>query len=128
VDSSPVGSIEQNYTVNAFNAVGYGHVRGIADATRFHLRAAHQIAAVIFIEGTADENAIETYLKQLEEGLPEDALGLLEIGGNLGRGEYLALYRAGLKTADEVWASPSEKIAELLGAERTAEIENLRPA
>ena len=121
-------SIEQNYTVNAFNAVGYGHVRGIADATRFHLRAAHQIAAVIFIESTADENAIETYLKQLEEGLPEDALGLLEIGGNLGRGEYLALYRAGLKTADEVWASPSEKIAELLGAERTAEIENLRPA
>src|SRR5262249_19742847 len=44
VRGTPMEDIEQRYSVNPFNAVTYGHVKGFADATRFHLRAVQQIA------------------------------------------------------------------------------------
>lgn len=120
--------IEQRYTTNPyFYAVEYGHVRSIADTTRFHLRAAHQIASVMFIGQAPEDGAIETVLKQLEVGLPADALDLLEIPVPMTRGEYLALYNVGINSAAELWALPTERITDLLGMQRATQVENARP-
>jgi replicative superfamily II helicase len=121
-----IENIEQQYTVNAFYyAVGYGHIRNIVDTTRFHLRAAHQIASVLFIDHGPDEASIETLLKQLEEGLPSEALALLEIPITLTRGEYLILLKAGIST-NGLWKLSFEKIAEILGQDRALQLEKLR--
>jgi helicase len=127
IQGVPMETIEQRYSVNAFNAVEYGHVRGVADTTRFHLRAAHQIASVIFIDRVRESGAVETLLKQLEVGLPAEALELLDIPVQMTRGEYLALYNAGVKSANELWALPSERIASLVGRQRAEQIERVRP-
>jgi replicative superfamily II helicase len=127
IQGVPMEVIEQRYTVNAFNAVEYGHVRSVADTTRFHLRAAHQIASVIFIGQAPDDSALETLLKQLEVGLPADALELLEIPVQMTRGECLALYDAGVKSASELWALPAERVTELVGKQQAKQIEKARP-
>jgi replicative superfamily II helicase len=124
----PMERIEQNYSVNAYNAVGYGHVRSCADATRFHLRAASQIATVMFIDQGPTEESIETLLKQLEVGIPADALDLISIPVPLTRGEYLALYQVGIQKAEDLWAHSSSSINEILGADRAAQLEKFRPS
>jgi replicative superfamily II helicase len=126
IQGVPIEMIEQRYSVNAFNAVEYGHVRSVADTTRFHLRAAHQIASVIFVGQAPDDSELETLLKQLEVGLPADALELLEIPVPLTRGEYLALYNAGIKSISELWPLPTERVTELLGKQRAGQIEKAR--
>ena len=126
VEGVPVEEIEQRYTVNAFNAVEYGHVRGVADTTRFHLRAAHQIASVIFVGQAPEDTAVDILLKQLEVGLPGDALELLDIPIPLTRGEYLALYSAGVKNPSELWSLPTEKVGGLLGDQRAAQLGKMR--
>lgn len=128
IQGVPMEVIEQRYTTNSyFYAVEYGHIKGIADTTRFHLRAAHQIASVMFIGQAPDESDIETVLKQLEVGLPSEALDLLEIPVPMTRGEYLALYNAGVKSASEMWALPVERVTDLVGKQRAAQIEKMRP-
>ena len=123
----PMETIEQRYSVNAYNAIEYGHVQSIASITRFHLRAASQIASVIFIDKAPADSAIETLLKQLEVGLPEDALGLLDIPAVLTRGQYLALYGAGVKAVDQLWRLPSEEIDSLVGKQSASQLEKMRP-
>lgn len=127
IQGAAMETIEQRYTVNAFNAVEYGHVRSLADTTRFHLRAAHQIASVIFIGEAPSDSELETLLKQLEVGLPADALDLLEVPVPMTRGEYLALYNAGVKSASDLWALPTERVADLLGKQRAMQVEKARP-
>ncbi len=122
----PMDTIEQNYSVNMYNAVGYGDVRSCADATRFHLRAAHQIATVLFVDKGPSEESVETLLKQLEVGLPAGALELLSLPLSLTRGEYLALYRSGLTNSDAVWAQSVERLKDLIGAERATMLDTLR--
>jgi len=122
----PMDSIEQCYTVSPYYAVGYGHVRNCADATRFHLRAASQIAPVMFIDQGPTEDSVDALLRQLEFGIPVDALDLVAIPIGLTRGEYLALYHAGIKNLDDLWAR-SDAVGEILGAERSEQLEKLRP-
>lgn len=115
---TPVDDIEQQYSVNAFNAVSYGHIRSVVDTTRFHLRAAYQIASVMFIDTIPENNAVEVLLKQLEVGLPADALELLDLSVPLTRGEYLALYRAGAKKPADVYVLPVEQLSELINPQK----------
>jgi hypothetical protein len=123
----PMEDIEQHYSVNAYNAVGYGHVRGCADTTRFHLRAAHQIAMVMFIDKGPGEESVEMLLKQLEVGIPADALDLISLPVALTRGEYLSLYQAGIRKPEDLWSYPSSSLPEIIGANRADQLEKLRP-
>lgn len=125
VQGAPLEDIEQNYSVNPFNSVGYGDVRSCADATRFHLRAAHQIATVMFIDKGPSDEAVETLIKQLEVGIPADALGLLSLPLTLTRGEYLALHRAGVRDPEDLRARPEAFLGELLGQDRATQLANL---
>ncbi|MDQ3668406.1 MAG: caspase family protein [Acidobacteriota bacterium] len=124
----PMERIEQNYSVNAYNAVGYGHVRSCADATRFHLRAASQIATVMFIDQGPTEESIETLLKQLEVGIPADALDLIYIPVPLTRGDYLALYQMGVRKLGDLWSHSNDSITEILGKDRATQLEKWRPS
>lgn len=120
-------SIEQNYSVNMYHSVGYGDVRSCADTTRFHLRAAHQIATVLFVDKGPSEESVEAVLRQLETGLPAEALELLELPITLTRGEYLALYRAGYRNSSDLWSQSQDVLSVAVGAVRALEIERLRP-
>jgi len=124
----PMEHIEQSYSVNAYNTVGYGDVRSCADTTRFHLRAANQIATVMFIDKGPSEESVETILKQLEVGIPADALELLSLPLTLTRGEYLSLYHAGVRKPEDLWERPVAFLHELMGPERAAQLEKLRPS
>lgn len=128
IQGVPMESIEQSYSVNPYNAVGYGDVRNCADTTRFHLRAAHQIATVMFIDKGPSEESVETILKQLEVGIPADALELLSLPLTLTRGEYLTLYHAGVRKPENFWELPAASLQELIGADRAARFEKFRPS
>lgn len=123
----PIDLIEQQYSPNPYQgSIGYGDVRKFADATRFHLRSVHQIMSVLHIDRGPSAESIETMAKQLEVGLPVDALGLLAVPVSLSRGEYLALYREGIKTADEIW-SHLNALERILGRKQFLLLESLGP-
>jgi replicative superfamily II helicase len=128
INGVPMETIEQRFSVNAFSRIEYGHVQSMASTTRFHLRAAAQIAAVIFIDQAPADSVVETLLRRLEVGLPENALGLLNIPLFLARGEYLALYQGGIKSADELWKLSPKEVADLIGDQRGIQVEKHRPS
>jgi replicative superfamily II helicase len=124
----PTETIEQRYTTTPYQGrIGYGDVRKFADATRFHLRSAHQIASVMLVGQGPDEDAIEELLKRLEVGIPADALGLSTLPVSLSRGEYLGLYRAGVKTAADLWSLDSDTLAQAVGPAMASLLEALWP-
>lgn len=128
VSGVPLETIEQRYTPNPFQGrIGHGDVRKFADATRYHLRSAHQIASVMFVGEGQGEESVEALLRQLEAGLPAEALGLLSLPLSLSRGEYLALHAAGVTTPEQFWAATEESLASVLGAARAAQCVKLRP-
>ena len=53
--------------------ISHGDIRRFADTTRYHLRAAHQILSVLFIDQGPSANSVEALLRQLEFGLPAGA-------------------------------------------------------
>ncbi len=79
-----------------FGNIGYGDIRRFADFTRFQIRSAYKIASLIFPGQMIDENEVDLLLKQLELGIPQEAIGLLDIPLNMTREEYLALCSKGI--------------------------------
>ncbi len=123
IEGTPIDVIEQRYTANPFQGrIGHGEIRKFADNTRFNLRSAHQIANVMFVDGAPNETAIEALLKQLEVGIPERALKLLELPVSLTRGEYLALYHNDFTTAEDIMKIPVKKLEQLIGIDNSAKI------
>jgi helicase len=78
----------------------------------------------MFPSDAPNEEAIDMLLKQLELGLPRNAIGLLSITIALSRGEYLALLNAGIESLDHVLANV-ETANKLLGPAREKELQNL---
>jgi hypothetical protein len=108
--------IEAAYTASPFQGkIGYGDIRKFADATRFHLGAAHRITNILFVTGGPTEESIDHLLRQLEIGLPAQALGLIDIPVNLTRGDYLALLRSGIQTVDQLWQRSDDQLTATLG-------------
>lgn len=129
VSGVPAEAIEREFTTNPFQgAIGLGDVVKFADATRFHLRSAHQIAALLFVDGAASGDAIDSMLRRLQLGIPEDVLGLLELPFSLTRGELLELRAAGVRTVDAFWSLPASTLDRLLGAARSKQISAHRPS
>lgn len=120
--------MEARYTLNRFQgAVAGGDIRSMADATRFHLRSASQIVALIAQADMPSPESIEEVLRQLEVGIPADALGLLELPVTLARGEYLALVSLGIKRAEDVWKASRREVEGAIGVDRFAQLERVRP-
>lgn len=129
VTGRPMEEIERHYSPNPYQGkISAGDVRKFADNTRFHLRAAHQIATILFLGQGPTEDDVDTLLRQLEVGIPADAIGLLHVPLSLGRGEYLVLHQAGMRTPTDLWALSAEQLARLVGPTRLGQLEGVRPA
>ena len=123
ISGVPMETIEREATTNPYQGrVSPGDVRKFAEATRFHLRPAFQIATVLLLAAAPPDEKVDRLLKQLEVGLPEDAVELLNLGLPLNRGEYLALRAAGLNTSDQVWQSSEQQLEGILGKRLVAEL------
>ena len=125
---TPMQQIEERFTINAFSSIASGHVRGVADATRFHLRSASTIATALLIENGPSQQDIDALLTQLEFGIPADMLNLLTLPVTLSRGEYLLLRTNGVRTIGELWSLSSEKLIGFLGTSFAEALERHRPA
>ena len=113
IQGVPLGDIEATYTLNPFYRIEAGNIRGFADQTRFVLRPAAEIAKLIFPESVLD---IDPFVAQLEFGIPSGALDLLRLPAPLNRGEYLALWRAGLKTPADLSSLTEDELKRLISA------------
>lgn len=115
LDGTEVEEIERRYSYTPFQGnVSYGDIVRVADATRFHLRSAHQIFAVMYPEKPELLAGLSELLDRLELGLPANALPLTEITG-LSRGQYLALLQRECRTPSDVDAIPYATLVEIVG-------------
>ena len=120
---NPTQDIEDKYSITPFaGSIGAGEIRRFANQTRFHLRSAFDIADVLLLGEGPDEEAIDRLLRQLEVGLPADALGLLDLPLRLTRGEYLALCNAGFEQAEEVHNASQPELAKCVDETRAEEL------
>lgn len=124
-----VEEIERYFSSNPFQGrISYGDIRRFADATRFHLRSAQQIIAVLVTDDTSLLTAIDATLKCLEIGIPRECLALLDLPIALNRGQYLALYETGAKTPEAICSLQSAQLIPLLGERTAQELEKRRSA
>lgn len=125
VHGTTVEALERRYTTTPFQgAINYGDIIRIVDGTRFHLRSAHQILTVLFPQNSEFLTELDEILTRLEFGLPIEALPLLKLPIPLTRGYYLALYRAGFLTPEEVVSLPHHILTKYIG---TIATEHLQP-
>jgi helicase len=123
IDGVPIEEIEKRYTANPFQGVvNYGDIIRITDATRFHLRSAHQIIAALVVDNPDWLAQADRLTTRLELGLPEAALPLLDLPVRLTRGQYLTLFRAGLTRASDVLALGPTELARHVGEQSAARL------
>jgi helicase len=123
IDGTPLEALETRYSATPYQGkIGHGDIRRFVDLTRMNLRSAHQIATIMFVGSAPSEEEIEELLRRLEVGIPCEGLSLLDLPVILGRGEYLALLKAGITAAADLWACASEQLIKLLGERRAAEL------
>lgn len=123
IDGIPTNVLEQRYTTNPFSGViTHGDIRKFADATRYHLRSAYQIALLILLDGIPSADDVESLMKQLEVGIPAYMLDLLGLPVSLTRGEYLVLSHANIKSIEELWSVPVSYLNEILDSKRVNEL------
>jgi hypothetical protein len=116
IGGTPVETLVKRYSTTPFaGAIGYGNITGIADATRFHLRSAHQILATLLPAEPAFLTGLDELLQRLEFGLPARGLALARMAVRLTRGQCLALLGVGISTEAELDALSDERLAECVG-------------
>ena len=129
IHGEPVEAIEKKYSPNPYQGrIGHGDIRRFADTTRYHLRAAHQILGVLFIDQGPSVESVEALLRQLEFGVPTAALPLTELPTPLSRGEILALFARGISAIGAFWEMLKSQLADVLSTTRIAQLERKRPA
>jgi replicative superfamily II helicase len=117
LEGTSIDALEKTFTTTPFQgAVSYGDIMRIAEATRFHLRSAHQILSTLLTEHPEFLNGVDIILKRLEFGLPADALPLTELSIQLTRGQYLALWRSGCRTRDDIKKLDNAELQTCIGA------------
>jgi len=111
IEGVPTRKIEDKYTINPYSGdIGAGEIRRFADNTRFNLQSAFDIANLLLLGKGPNEEEVDQLVKRLEVGLPESALGLLNLPARLTRGEYLELHSAGYTEAEEVLNTSPEEL------------------
>jgi len=127
ISGRSITEIERAYSTTPFaGAIGHGDIRRFADATRFHLRAAHQIASVA-VTANLDGDAMDILLRRLELGIPAEVVPLASLPIRLNRGTYLTLLHAGIHTPEQLWGCDYERLRQVVGTNVAERIEALRP-
>jgi helicase len=119
--------IESRFSTTPYRSrIELGDIQRFTESTRFILRSAAEI--VLLILPSAELPAkLDEILTQLETGIPAEALGLLDLGVPLARGQYLDLYSANIRTQEAVWEASPERLKALLPSQTVERIERLRP-
>jgi helicase len=124
-------TIEREYSPNSYQGtIALGDILKFADATRFHLRSAQQIASVMLIPGCPDELVLDQLGRRLQVGIPVAALGLLELPLTLDRGTLLALCVAGIRTREALSTLDRDAVTASVGSAVAAALDEagcLRP-
>lgn len=121
IEGTPVDVLEKHYSTTPFSgAIGYGNIIGIADATRFHLRSAHQILTTLYPDQPHFLGGLDELLQRLEFGLPVAALSLMNISVRLTRGQCLALLSIGIHNSDDLKNLDDERLIRCVGASAAA--------
>lgn len=121
IEGTPVDVLEKRYSTTPFGgAIGYGNIIGIADGTRFHLRSAHQILSTLFPDQPEFLKGLDDILQRLEFGLPSAALALTKLPVRLTRGQCLALFATGVRSAEEVDGLDDDQLRKSVGPETVA--------
>lgn len=116
INGIPAEAIERDYSPNPFQGtIGLGDIVKFADATRFHLRSAYEIASVMMIPGCPDDASLDRLLRCLQVGIPAGLLDLLELPVTLNRGAYLTLQLNGVSSRAQLARMTEEQISALLG-------------
>jgi helicase len=128
INGISVEEIERNFSTTLFQGrITYGDIQRFADATRFHLRSAHQILCLVFIEKGAEGEQFETLFKQIEFGIPGKALDLLNLRVNLNRGQHIELIRNNIETTEAFWNASLDLIRQIIGKDAAERVERIRP-
>lgn len=122
----PTEEIERRYSITPYQAVALGDIRGMADTTRFHLRSAFDIVSIVAAGRAPTPEAMDNLLRQLEIGLPVEALPLLESPLPLTRGEYLALARGSIRSSEALLSADRSTIAALIGQQRAEQLDRMK--
>jgi helicase len=129
MQGTPLEHIETRYSCNPYRwRMELGDVRRFADLTRFHLQSARQIISVLLLGEAQLEQQIDDVLKQLEIGIPAQALDLLNLPIPLTRGEYLALCQAGIIDRASVWGTPQQRLQQFVGDGPATRLKAAAPA
>lgn len=116
VNGVPTETIEDRFKSRnpMFGNITYGDIRRVADLTRFQLRSAQKIATIIFPGQMLDDVTFENLLKSLEVGIPGVCLDLLNLSYQMSREEYLALFRNGILTTQQLLSYSKETLSSML--------------
>jgi helicase len=115
-----IQNIEQRYSVPFGGQVQSGDIQRFADATRFHLRSAHQILSALLSMTPERELEFDTVARRLELGVPPELIPFMEAPFSLSRGESLALASAGINSCALFGKSTDEILVPILGERRAA--------
>lgn len=116
IEGTPIDVLEKRYSTTPFGgAIGYGNIIGIADATRFHLRSAHQILATLFPDQPDFLRGLDEILQRLEFGLPSTALPLMKVSVRLTRGQCLELLSIGVRNEDDLKNLDEDRLRRCVG-------------
>ena len=114
IDGVLVRDIEDGYSLNPFNRVGFGDIRGFADGSRFLLESAVRIASIVFGH-PVDEERIEALFRRLDLGVPAEMLSIVDLNAGLERGELLTLWRERVDTPTKIATMSVEALEHLIG-------------
>lgn len=109
---TPIGDIERAYSVNPFNSVAAGDIRGLAASTRYTLRSVFGIASAALPGATPEPQTMDDFLFEIDLGVPHDALFLAELG--VSREEMMAALRVGITSRDVLDAIDDETLRRLV--------------
>jgi helicase len=116
ISGVPTETIERDYTPNWFHGqIALGDIVKFADATRYHLLSAHEIASVMMIQGCPDDAELDRLLRRLQVGVPATLVDLLELPVTLSRGAYLALQRRGVSNRAQLACMRESQVAAIIG-------------
>lgn len=114
-EGTPIGQIEREYSVNPYNSVAAGDIRGLAGTTRFVLRSVFGITTMAVPAAAPDPGAMEALLFELDLGVPHSTLFLAEC--HLSRDEIMTVLRAGFVSAEVLEAASDEDLQRRLDPE-----------
>src|SRR5206468_1892689 len=110
-----MSEVEQILLQHTRDRSAAGNIRQVATRTRDVIDAVAQVATLQGRTVMEDLNTEDVGI-QLELGLPREALPLARLlGGNIGRGDYLALLESGVSDADQLRALEPARLATIVG-------------